>query len=516
MHRKPSRIQSAAIFALLGVVCLWSTLLAGDGEVVILHTNDIHGAFLPRQANWIESRPIIGGFAPLSSAIAIERSRDGAMLLLDAGDFMTGNPITDLLVDGVKGGAMLEFFDLMRYDAMTLGNHEFDLGIGNATKLVAASKVPIISANLWITESGGKFENSTDELLTGKGWEIFDVAGVRVGVIGLMMENLATEISKSQMDVIRVTPPAEEVRHVVEQIDPSTDVIILLTHEGYAEDQRLAAEVNGVDVIVGGHSHTPVELPKKFNNVIVVQAGAYCRYLGRLWVKVEHDEVTEFDGKLIPLWADSLQPTPEAAAFVEKYQGIIGQEFGGVIATLDEDWTRDSYQESALGDWLADRLREYGQGDFAVVNSGGIRKDLLKGPITVMDIKEMLPFANRVVSFECTSSQLSTLVTTNAKAGFSQRSEILQVSGLSYRIDASTGKPTDIIVNGKSLDPAKKYKGISVDYVAVSQAGRYFGFTPDQHKDLGVAFTDMIIRDVTERGINRKPPGGRIISTSKP
>jgi len=335
-------------------------------------------------------------------------------------------------------------------------------------------------------------------------------------VIGLIMGDLEREISKSQWSAIRVTPPEEEVRRIVEAIDPSTDLIILLTHEGYTEDQRLAAKVTGVDVIVGGHSHTPVELPKRFNNVIVVQAGAYCRYLGRLWVKVEHDEVTEFDGKLIPLWADSLQPTPEAASFVAKYQSIVGQEFGRVFATLTEDWTRDSYQESVLGDWLADRLREYGQGDFAVVNSGGIRKDLLKGPITAMDIKEMLPFANRVVSFECTGSQLATLVTTNAETGFSQRGEILQVSGLSYKIDPSTGNPMDIKVANKPLDAAKTYLGISVDYVAVSQAKRYFGFIPDQPKDLGIACTDLIIQYISDNGMKEKPPGGRIISISKP
>jgi 2',3'-cyclic-nucleotide 2'-phosphodiesterase (5'-nucleotidase family) len=511
MLKKSRKIGSIIICILFGLFWVGSSLFAGDGELVILHTNDIHGSFLPRQATWIDSRPLIGGFAPLSGAIADERSSEEAAILLDAGDFMTGNPITDLTVDGVEGGAMLQFFDMMNYDAVTLGNHEFDLGVGNAVKLVNASKVPIMSANLWMVLPDAISQKPIARLLTEKGWKIFEVGGVRVGVIGLIMENLDSEISKSAAEAIHVTPPAEEVRKTVEEIDPITDLIILLTHEGYEEDQQLASEVAGVDVIIGGHSHTRVESPQRYNNVIVAQAGAYCQYLGRLWVKVENDEVTDFRGNLIPLWVDSLPPTPEAAEFVQKYQNEIDKQFGKVIATLDEDWTRDSYQESPLGDWLADRLREYGKGDFAVVNSGGIRKDLLKGPVTIMDIKEMLPFTNRVVSFPCTGEQLSTLIATNARVGISHHGEILQVSGVSYDIDPSTMAPYNIMVDGKPLKLKKQYKGISIDYVAVSQAERYFGFMPASHDDLGIAFTDMIVDYVTEHGINKKPPMGRIV-----
>jgi 5'-nucleotidase/UDP-sugar diphosphatase len=420
-----------------------------------------------------------------------------------------------LTVDGVEGGAMLQFFDLMKYDAMTLGNHEFDLGVGNTVKLVNASKVPIMSANLWMVMPDAMSQKPIARLLTGNGWKIFDVAGVRVGVIGLIMEDLAGSIGKSAAESIRVTPAAEEVRKIVAEIDPITDLIILLTHEGYEEDQQLASEVEGVDVIIGGHSHTRVQSHQKYNNVIVAQAGAYCQYLGRLWVKVEQDEVTDFRGSLIPLWADSLQPTPEAAEFVQKYQKIVDQQYGKAIATLDEDWTRDSYQESALGDWLADRLSEYGNGDFALVNSGGIRTDLLKGPVTILDIKEMLPFTNRIVSFPCTGDQLSTLISTNSRVGITHHGEILQVSGVSYDIDPSTMEPYNILVGGKPLDLKKQYKGISIDYVAVSQAKRYFGFTPASYTDLGIAFTEMIVNYITEHGINKKPPSGRIVVKAK-
>ena len=136
--------------ALISFLCVTTGLFAGNGNVVILHTNDIHGAFLPRPAEWIKSHPLIGGFAPLSRALKTEQSKNQHTLLLDAGDFMTGNPIAALKVHDALGGAMLDFFKLLHYQAMTLGNHEFDEGVDNAVDLVKASRVPIISANLWL------------------------------------------------------------------------------------------------------------------------------------------------------------------------------------------------------------------------------------------------------------------------------------------------------------------------------------------------------------------------------
>ena len=348
-------------------------------------------------------------------------------------------------------------------------------------------------------------------LLTGKGWKIFKVGEVRVGVIGLMMGGLRDMTGKSSMAKVSVTSPMEETRNIVAEIDPITDLIVLLTHEGAEEDCELAKKVSGVDVIVGGHSHTVIDTPMVCNHVIIVQAGSRCRYLGELKLKVENDQVTEYQGHLIPLWADSLVPTKDAQALVQKYQKIIDQEYGKTLDTLDQDWSVSGHEESEIGDWLADRLREFGQGDFAVVNSGGIRKPLLKGPLSMIDIKEMLPFSNQVVAFQCTGEQLFDLVKTNTNAEVSRQAEILQVSGLSYGILKKSGTATQIMVNGAPLDQNRTYRGISVNYVAINQAKRYFGFVPDATEDMGIGFTDMIIQYIQQHGMKQKPPGGRIV-----
>ncbi len=496
-------------------MCLVPLLLAGDGELVIFHTNDIHGGFISRPASWLDERPLIGGFAPLSGALAVERSGDISSLLMDAGDFMTGNPITDLDVDGTVGGAMLEFFDLLGYDVITLGNHEFDVSSQNAKRLATTSKVPIVSANIRMTtdpEAGVK--QPSTELLCDRGWEIFQVDDIRVGVIGVVMEDLAGMINKTAMAALSIGSPVEETQKTVDMIDQKTDLIVLLTHNGFDEDLELARNVTGVDVIVGGHSHTRVEPPAVVNGVIVVQAGSNCRNLGRLRLKVEDDRVVEHDGSLIPLWADSLPPVPEVAERVQYYQEMLDREFGKVIAQLEEDWSRSGSGESPLGKWLADRLREFGNGDFAVVNSGGIRRNLQAGPVTIMDIKEMLPFSNRVVSFRCTGEQLMKLVQNNAGSGGTSGREMLQVSGLIYKIiqdDKGMFAATDVIVNGEPLDLDGSYKGISIDYVVVSQAERYFTFVPDNYEDMGVGFTDLIIEEIAKRGSLEKPTDQRVL-----
>jgi 2',3'-cyclic-nucleotide 2'-phosphodiesterase (5'-nucleotidase family) len=307
--------------------------------------------------------------------------------------------------------------------------------------------------------------------------------------------------------------PAVEAQKVVDIIDPKTDLIVLLTHNGFDDDLELARSVTGVDVIVGGHSHTRVEPPAVTKSVIVVQAGSNCRNLGRLWLKVENDQVVAHEGKLIPLWADSLTSTPEVAERVQYYQEMLDRELGKVIAQIEDDWTTTETGESPLGKWLTDRLREYGQGDFALVNSGGIRRSLPMGPLTIMNVKEMLPFSNRVVTFQCTGEQLMKIVQNNAGAGGSGGREMLQISGLQYKIvqdDQGMFSATDVFVNGKPIDLNSSYKGVSIDYVVVSQAERYFTFVPDNYEDSGVLFTDMIIEEITKRGEMVKPTDQRI------
>jgi 2',3'-cyclic-nucleotide 2'-phosphodiesterase (5'-nucleotidase family) len=457
-------------------------------EVTILHTNDIHGKFTETPATWKEGNPPIGGFENLSAYVNEERAGAGRVLLLDAGDFMTGNPICDYAYGGVRGGAMVELMNRLDYDAAALGNHEFDHGLRNLDSLLALAAFPILSANTYRPGGG---------LTTGESHRIFDLGGLRIGVIGVMTEDLYGVTAPAALLGTKVTPAAEAVRGVVRAIDPKTDLIIVVSHIGFDGDKALAREVDGVDVIVGGHSHTRLTKPEVENGVIIVQTGGHNRSVGRLRLTVDHDVVTSHDGTLIDLWPRD-GAGDEVARLVAEWEGRIDRDYGQVIGRLATAWERASSDESNIGDWLADRLREHGGGDFAVINSGGIRKDMSAGPITRLDVLEILPFSNTVVTFKCSGAQLLDLVRTNAEAAVGDSKGILQIGGIryAYLVDGDRVRVTDVTVGGKPVDAAATYTGVSIDYVVYGNAMRYLGFDPAEKEIEGTLISTVIMRAI--------------------
>lgn len=172
-------VPIAAVFVLLG--CSHSVKPTGPTELIILHTNDIHGKFTETPATWVEGEPPIGGFSNLSVFVATERARTPNVLLLDAGDLMTGNPICDYDYEGVKGGAMMAFMNMLQYDAMCVGNHEFDHGLEELDGLLSLARFPVLSANTYTPD--GDLTAPARHVIVKRG-------GLRVGVIGLLTEDL--------------------------------------------------------------------------------------------------------------------------------------------------------------------------------------------------------------------------------------------------------------------------------------------------------------------------------------
>ena len=235
-------------------------------RVLLLHTNDMHAQFIPSEAFWIkgDKKPLIGGFGALKGYIDRERALGIPSILLDAGDLMTGTPLSNIIVDGVEGGPLLTLMGEIGYDVMTLGNHEFDNGQENVSKFYDYADFPIINANL--LKDGKNISPSA--------YEILDVAGIKIGVIGLMTEDFYEVTAKPVIAGIELVNSVEITNEIVNKIDPVTDLIILLTHASVEEDKTLANEVPWIDIIVGGHSHTRLRKPIVENGVIIVQTGS--------------------------------------------------------------------------------------------------------------------------------------------------------------------------------------------------------------------------------------------------
>lgn len=476
--------------------------------LTILHTNDIHGSFQPvvvkAKAPDQQDREI-GGVLALNYHVKKIRSEIKNVLLLDAGDFMTGNPICDMEYNGALGGPMVKFFNYIGYEGLTPGNHEFDISVANAKKLFELCDFPVFSANLF---------DKDGTLLTAEPYQIYSKGDVVIGVIGTIVEELADYINKPQKDEIFTRPAAPIIDSLARIIDPLTDLIVVISHSGLEADKKLAQDLGSqVDVIIGAHSHTQLEEVVKVNRKLIVQTGSKLRNLGRLDLTIAADTVKNFNYQLIPLWIDEIKPDTVLLQDVNQYQQFIDQEYGRIIGELKTPWEQSSIAESNIGNYITDCIRRYGEADFGLINSGGIRQNLPQGPIKKLDIKNILPFNNSITVFRATGKEVMNLIQTNASASATASSGILQVSGLSYEWQAASDGSAKILkamLNGNPIEPDKTYQGATVDFV-INNAEKYLGFVPTDVTDLMMPLTDVVMKAIEEQKVIDSKVEGRIV-----
>ncbi|MBM3324544.1 MAG: bifunctional metallophosphatase/5'-nucleotidase [Calditrichaeota bacterium] len=466
---------------------LVSMALAQPRHVTILHVNDIHGHFLPEPVSRSGDSLFVGGFEALSHYLRLERTRNPNSLFLDAGDIMTGNPICNRKHRGVFGGALVEMLEMLDCNAAALGNHEFDISQQNARILAAMSVYPMLCANL---------VDSTRHPFAPKGTAIYEIGGVRIGVIGLIFEDLRAETNSSNLQGLEVKNIAQTAQERIDELDPITDLIILLTHNGIDKDRELARRIHHADVIVGGHSHTRLTEPLRENGILIVQAGCHLRELGVLDLEVVGDTVFSYRGRLIPVVVKDIQPDSRVAAFCDSFRLLLEAEYGQVIGQLAVDWIRGYHEESNIGNWICDRMRDALNADVAFVNAGGIRTDIPAGPVTRLQIAELLPFNNAIVLFNATGAQLSKFAEIQAR----REHGIVEMSGMKirYRVRGETIDTLICEIGGESLESARTYRVVSIDYLAISQWERYLGFQPQNVQQTGQLLSDFVTAQVQQ------------------
>lgn len=433
--------------------------------ITILHTNDIHANFVPHEATWSKQdpKPMVGGFRELEFTVDSLRKVKSNVLLLDAGDVMTGNPITDRVYKGVEGGALFEMMNLVGYDAWCIGNHDFDISQENLIGLTKIAKFPSLSANIVNTKEEFPVNN--------KEYIILERGGLKIGVFGLILQGLHGVVNQKNLTGIKVLDLAETAQKIIDKIDDETDLIIAVTHNGVSEDSVLAMNVRGLDVIVGGHSHTRLTKPKFVNDVVIVQAGRYCENLGELEITVENDKVVKHNGKLIQLWANTNRPKTLLWAFVDSIQAEIDKDFNEVLAELKDDWVR-SRTESNIGNFVADAQRDAAHAHVAFMNVNGIRTNVSAGPLTKRELFEVLPFRNILVTFQLTGKQLKECVLHGLKTD-----DPLQLSGIRVQWKRKPDGSVEIVkmeVAGKPLNEKANYICAASDFL-VGQGKKYLG-----------------------------------------
>jgi 5'-nucleotidase / UDP-sugar diphosphatase len=509
-----------------------------DFTLNILHINDFHSRFESITATDSNctaegeaAGECFGGIARLKTAIEQKRGElQGAgenVVLLNAGDNFQGS----LFYTFYRAKVVADFLNELGFDVVGTGNHEFDDGPAEFARLIDLATFPII---------GGNFDVSNEPLLAGKisGVIVLSIGGERVGVIGATTED-TPEIASPGPNVV-FQSVADYVGAAAQALEEAgINKIIVLSHIGYVEDQQLAAAVPGIDVIVGGHSHTflgtgegeagpyptLVENPDGVE-VPIVQAGQYGKVLGELKVTWD-DEGNVISASGAPLLLDaSITPDEETVAKVAELAIPLEEMKAEVIGTATEVIQGDRnvcrVMECSMGNLVADaqldRVADQGI-SISIANSGGLRASIDAGEITMGEVLTVLPFSNTLATFQISGADLLA----SLENGVSQIDEVAgrfpQVAGLKYTFDKS--KPvgeriTEVLVkegeNWVPLDPAATYGVVTNNFVRTGGDGyTLFATNAQDAYDFGPPLERVVADYIAELGGTYTPyTDGRI------
>ncbi len=447
-------------------------------RLTLIHMNDFHSRHEPVDAGALNcpvahpAADCLGGAAHLATAIARTRAAAEAagrsVLLLDAGDQFQGS----LFYTAWHGDAELAVMHALGTEAMTVGNHEFDNGPANLARFVRAARFPVLSANI---------DAAREPALRGllQPWTMLHKDGLAIGVVGLTTQE--TPVGSSPGPNLTFGDPAPALaRTAAEARAAGAAFVIALSHLGVDLDRALAGTVAGVDVFVGGHSHTllsdsergaagpahqAIGGPK--GRSLVLQAACFGRYLGRLDLDVAQDgTLLAYGGDVTHVGLD-LPPEPRVAAIVAGYaarlDGVRGRVVGSATAPIGIGGCRVG--ECALGDLVAGAMLRATLGaQVAVMNAGGIRTGLPGGAITLGDVLTALPFGNTVATMTLSGTDLRAALTQGlARAG---KGGFPQVAGIRLR----AGVDPTIEIRERDgrfapLDPARRYVVATNDFL---------------------------------------------------
>lgn len=360
-----------AVLALLLTVAL--TPAQAPTTLVLLHTNDMHGQLLPRDGS--------GGMAALAGLIR----REKADLLLDAGDMFTGTMVSDEFA----GKPIIEVMNRLGYAAAALGNHEFDYGLPELRNRLREARFPVLSANV----------SGVPEV---RPYTILTVKGVRIGVIGATVENLAEVTHPKNLKTIAVTKVVDAVREILPAVRPQSDFIILVAHITTEEQMSLAKAFPEIRLIVAGHPHAARST--RVGQTLIVEAGSSAQTLGKVTIRLSGKTPAAMTPELIPV--RNAAPDPEIRSVIAPYESSIAVRAAEPLGEATADLQRSGAGESPLNNLIADAIRDAAGTQIGFYNVGGIRAILKKGVITRGQVFEILPFQDTIVKMRLTGAEI--------------------------------------------------------------------------------------------------------------
>jgi len=427
--------------------------------LTILYLNDLHGQLEPFSA---EGGKTVGGAARVATLVKRIREENRQLgrhtLFLVAGDLFLGSSLSALF----QGEAELKFLNQVLPDAMTLGNHEFDFGMEVLQQRIQDATFPVISANIYKGKER-QFPPVIFKDLEG---------GFRAGILGLITPDTAQLAHPDKIAGITFSDPVAEGSKLAPDMKRDSDIFIALTHTGVEMDKRLAQQVPGLDVIIGGHDHIALPEPLVVNGVLICQAQYRGLFLGRLDLRIDGKKVVKVGGGLIPVTED-LPEDQEVKQMVASYRAELEHKLkevvGKITVRLVGEPEKIRTMETNLGNLVADIMRRAAHTEIALVNGGSIRASIDEGPITLEDVWRVFPYDSQLASVELSGSQIEEALRHSVSLGPGLTGGFLQLSGMSFVIGPAG--PQEIRVQGKPLQKERLYSIAITDFMLAGGDG---------------------------------------------
>ncbi len=429
----------------------------------IAHTNDVHGHISEDEGQKEY------GYAKMATLIKEWRDENKNFLLMDAGDTFQGT----VFVNQFKGETVVPILNQLGYTAMAAGNHDFDFGFEQLLKLRDSLKYPVINANVFKADGSNLLVPTFQT----------EIGGQKFAFIGFVTEETPILTHPDNVKGLTIKSPVEVAKLLVPELKKAVDHVIVVSHVGIDVDREIAKNVPGIDLIVGGHSHTPLRTPENVNGTYIVQDWEYGKSLGRADLYYLDKELVTFSGGLAE-YDKNVQADPEVDKLVKEVVKKVDESMNEVIGktevNLDGDRELVRAKETNIGDFIADTMLARTktiaghEADVALTNGGGIRSSIKAGNISKKDLYTVLPFPNTLVIVEATGAELKQALENGVSQIDQGAGRFPQIAGMSFSYDRS--KPAgqrvvEVKVGGQPLDEKKTYKVATNDFIAVGGDG---------------------------------------------
>src|SRR6056297_283648 len=507
------------LLVLIGVVgmlfaCATSPITTPDveHELHILHTNDHHGhpvAFFNYPA------PDQGGLPAQATLMRNIRAENENVLVLSAGDINTGRPESNFF------NAEPDFLghNYIGYDAMTMGNHEFDPKPEVMQEQIAQSDFPWLCANV-VKEDGSYIDNV-------KPYIIKDYGKFKVAIFGMMTSKTAESGNPAHIKGYTFRDEVEVAQELVPELEKQADIVVGLFHIGLYDSidegsKRVVANVPGIDVVIDGHTHTKTEEPVMVKNKVsgkdvpILMANQWGLHVGHIDLNFMNGEVTKLDFELIPINEKTKEGDEfkfvgqeikkdealkaKLQPFVDKVDKVLNEKIGTATDPFLNESTRK--QETPIGNIVSDSMHWYAnkvnhEADFAFQNGGGIRTDIPEGTIRKETIYEVLPFDNSVMTVTLKGSDVIKMFERTPETV--THGAMPQVSeGVSFEINTEKGTISNLTIDGEPVDPNKEYTVATNSYLAAGGDGYDMFNNKISQYDTSMMQRDVFIEYVIE------------------